>query len=76
MAKKRKIEAISPDNNEEVIVDTEASELTRENQMIMHLKDVDHAIFGLFLKFAYTGKYAMEPDLHGKARHEIGRAHV
>ena len=68
-AKKRKF----ADGTDEVIVDTEVSELTieltRENQMTMHLKDVDHAIFGLFLKFAYTGKYAMEPDLHAKGRH-------
>ena len=69
VAKKRKF----ADGTDEVIVDTEVSELQtaviKESQMIMHLKDVDHAIFGLFLKFMYTGKYAMEPDLHAKARH-------
>jgi hypothetical protein len=62
--KKRKIEETEAD---ELIVETEDSErkaeIARESNMMLHLENVDHATFGLFLKFIYQGSYAASVDI-------------
>lgn len=41
----------------------QSKEISREMQMMLNLEHVDHTIFGLFLKFIYTGAYPQITDL-------------
>ncbi|KAF2828594.1 hypothetical protein CC86DRAFT_404497 [Ophiobolus disseminans] len=56
--KKRKIEDISTGDEEDVNAEKER----KDKEMVMHIEHTDHAIFGLFLKFIYTGNYTVDVD--------------
>jgi hypothetical protein len=62
--KKRKAETMSAGEDDEDKVVNLRTDITREATTTLHLKDVDHAPFALFLKFIYTGAYPPTIDIH------------